>query len=308
MLNSYDFSPVRKALATAQSILVVLPVRPNQDKVAAALGLFLSLQKMGKGVSIVCPDEMTVEFSSLVGVDKISQRMDGNNLIISFDYIEDSIEKVSYNIEGDKFNLIIQPKEGSLPLSANKIDYTYSGHQADLIFIIGGASLENLGEIYQKNKKLFQQDRIVNLDRQSNNTHFGKINLVDTEAPSCAQLVIGLLSNLRLPVDTDIASNLFYGLQQATRHFALPNAGPGTFEAAAFCLRAGARRSAITQPKTRKRRKVPLKPMTAKMSVSRPPGPFKDKASQLEKRPEELPQDASPDWFEPKIYRGNTRI
>ena len=93
-----QFSSIRESLATAQSIFIALPKSPNYDRVAASLALFLSLKKAGRKVSIASPQEMTVEFSSLVGVDKIKTKSEGRNLKISFDYLEDSIEKVSYNI------------------------------------------------------------------------------------------------------------------------------------------------------------------------------------------------------------------
>lgn len=298
MVNFYDFSPVKKTLTTARSILVALPQRPSHDRVAAALGLFLSLKKMGKRSAVTCPDEMTVDFSSLVGVNEISRKINGKNLLISFDYVEDSIEKVSYHIEEGKFNLVIQPKEGSPPLAADRIDYTYSGAQADLVFVVGSLSLDHLGEVYQKNKELFAEEKVVNLDNNVNNTRFGRINLVNERASSCSELIGGLLSRLSLPIDVDIASNLFYGLEMATRNFSSPRVGAGTFEIAAFCLRAGARRQGGKPPfKAEKKKRVGLEPMPAEVSASRAPT-----------TPEEPAEKPSPDWFEPKIYQGATRV
>jgi nanoRNase/pAp phosphatase (c-di-AMP/oligoRNAs hydrolase) len=303
MANFYDFSPVQKALTTAQSISIALPKQLDYDKVAAGLSLFLSLKKIGKEVNLLCAEEMTVRFSHLVGVDKINKEVGGNNLVIAFDYIEDSIEKVSYNIEEGKFNLVIQPKEGFPPLSMDKVKYLYAGGKRDMIFVIGSASLEELGEIYQKNKEVFKKEKIVNLDNHPNNNQFGGVNIVDREAPSCSEIVYELLSKLRLPVDVDIASNLFQGLQRATRNFSSPGVRAGTFEAAAFCLRAGVKRG-VRKPLRREEKKgEPLKPMPAEVSAARPPDLLQPGEPEEEKT-----EEPAPDWLEPKIYKGDTRL
>lgn len=301
-----DFTPVKKALATARSVPVILPQQPNKDKVAAALGLFLSLNKMGKEALVVCAEKMTVELSWLVGIDKIGQKMAGENLLISFDYIEDSIEKVSYNIEEGRFNLVIQPKEGGSPLSTDKITYSHSGSRADLLFTIGSSSLDNLGEVYRENKALFKKDKVINIDNSSNNAHFGKFNLVNPRAFSCSELVVGLLSRVGLPVDVDIASNLFYGLEKATRNFSLPRIGPEVFEAAAFCLRAGARRQERISFLRKTSKKPSLEPMPRAISASRPPDLVEK--SQPKDIGERLRKQPLPDWFEPKVYQGGTRL
>ena len=284
MKNSYDFTPVEEILSPAQSLTIVLPTDLNTDKVAAALALFLSLKKAGKQINIVCAAPMIVEYSSLVGIDKISQKMGGRNLMISFDYQEDSIEKVSYHIENNKFNLAIQPKEGYSPLSTEKIDYKYSGSQADVILAVGAVAWENLGNLYFENKAVFEESQVVNLDINSQNSQFAKVNLVNPQMSSLSELVTLMLSSLNLPIDEDIASNLLMGIKKATFDFSLNKSGPSTFEAVALCLRAGGRRP---------------------FHEARP----EKKADFRGAKPIEVPpRKPSPDWYKPKIYKGETKV
>lgn len=293
MNRSVSFAPVQQALTSAQTVLVVSPKKPKLDQIAAALALFLSLKKAGKSVVVACPDEMTVEFSLLVGVDKISQQLGGKNLMISLDYIEDSIEKVSYNIEGKKFNLLIQPKAGFPPLSAEKVNYSHSGG-SDLIFTIGAQRLEDLGSLYAQEKELYDQKPVVNIDVDPKNTQFGKINLANPAISSCSEITAGLISVLKLPVDQDIATNLLLGIEEATQGFTSPKTSASTFEVAAFCLRAGGRRAKAPEAKPKKA--VPLSPMPSGVSAKKVP-----------KEPEEK-EKPSADWFEPKIFKGSTRV
>lgn len=298
MITQNQTSRIQSALATAQSIFVALPQNPNFDKVAAGLGLYLSFVKAKKSVEIGSPTEMRVEFSSLVGVNKIKNSFQGgkNSLVISFDYIEDAIEKVSYNIENGKFNLVVKPKTGRLPLDSEKVEYTYTGGKVDLIFTIGASSLGNLGSIFEDNQKAFKESQIINLDNNPRNQEYGQVNLVDLTAASLSEEAANLIALLRLPADGDIGSNFLLGIERATNRFSSSKVGASTFEAAAFCLKIGARREARKPLRGIPRRKFPLKPMPAKVSAKKKP---------VEKKEEEEPK---PDWLEPKIFKGETRV
>jgi len=139
MKDYFDFTSIEEALGSAQTFAVILPKDLDQDKIAAGLALGLALKKVNKDVQVVCSTPMTVAYSSLVGVNRITNKLKGKNLVVSFDYADDSIEKVSYNIDNDqnKFNLVIQPKEGRPPLSPETVQYSYLGASADMIFVIG---------------------------------------------------------------------------------------------------------------------------------------------------------------------------
>jgi hypothetical protein len=273
MENQFSFSQIQAALTTAQSALIILPEEPNKDMVAAALSWGLALNKAGKKASVVCSGEMMVEYSDLVGVDKVSQKLAGKILTIAFD-IEDSTQKVSYNVENNKLKIFIEPKEGFPPISTDKIEYSYGGGQADLVFLIGVKDWEQLGKIYQDNQNFFKKAKTINFEL--NDSHF--------QAASWSELISLLLANLKLPTDADMATNLLAGMEEATKNFSSPQAGAGTFEAAAFCLRNGGQRS---------RRKMNLRPMSTEISAQKPPEEVKK---------------PSPDWLTPKIYKGNTLV
>mgnify|MGYP001071609725 CR=1 FL=1 len=236
-----ELQELQQVLSSSQSVLIIIPSNPSLDKVAAALSLYLSLEKNGKITTIVCSQPMTVEFSQLVGVDKITNRVGGKNLVISFDYVKDSIEKVSYNVENDKFNLVIQPKTGLPSLDAKKVTYSYSGTESDLIFVIGAQKLEDLGRFYEDEKESHSHKQVINIDYHQQNSKFGKLNIFNPQASSCSEIIALALKVLNLPFDKDIAVNLFIGIKSATSNFQSLNLSAEAFEAAALCFRAGAK-------------------------------------------------------------------
>lgn len=228
-------------------------------------------------MTIACPRPPIVGWSHLVGVNKLIQMLGNKNFVISLDYQEGSIEKVSYNIEGNKFNLVIEPRTGAPVFNEKKVSYSYSGFSADLIFAVAAPTLESLGKYYNDNKQLFQEKTVVAIDQRPS-TQYGKVNIARA-ASSISEMMVHLLKTGELPINVDIASNLYDGVVAGCRSFTSPSVTADTFEAVAYLLRLGARKSPSRQEE------VPDK----ELGVTRP----------------EAPQ-APPDWLKPKIYTGRS--
>lgn len=262
MNSNYPFLEIQKILTPAQNPLVAIGLNSGFDQVAAALALFLSLKKTGKKASVLSPEEMRVEFSHLVGVDKVGGRLTEGDLILSFPV--EKIDKISSNENeaAGKLDLVIRLKTGVPALKKEEVIFSFGSGQVDLIFTVGVQKLDDLGKVYQENMNLFKEKTVVNIDNQPQNSQYGRINLTNPET-SCSEIVISLIKNLRLPIDQDISGNLFLGLRQATQNFQKSSITAETFEAAAFCMKAG-----------------------AKLDLNVPVAP-------------------SPDWLEPKIYKGS---
>lgn len=248
MPTAPDINEIQSLLASSKEVFILTHENPNHDTLGASLALFLSLLQAGKKTTVACPTPATVEFNNLVGLDKLNQTLPGKNFIISLDYVDGSIEKVSYNIDGDKFNLVIEPKSGAPSFSSEKVHFSSAAASPDLILVLDCSNLGELGKFYQNEENLYSKTTIINIDYHPKNAYFGKINLVDPQASSTSEIVTYLISNLGLPMTSDVASNLLSGLTFATKNFSAENLGAGAFEAAALCLKAGGKRKRGEQP------------------------------------------------------------
>ena len=154
MITPQDIQFIQEPLSQAKTIVIAMGVNANYDVVASALSLYLSLKNAGKSVYIVCSAPMRVEFSYLVGVDEVREKLGNKSLMISFDYDENAVEKVSYSIseDGKKFQLLVSPKTGGRPLDPSTVQYSGSGAEADLLFLFGATSFEDLGVLYEADK------------------------------------------------------------------------------------------------------------------------------------------------------------
>src|SRR3990167_3463696 len=271
----------------SQSISILLPENCTRDAMAAGLALYLSLTQVGKNVKISCPRPVTVGWNRLVGINKVVTEISNKNFIISLDYIEGSIDRVSYNIEGDKFNLVIEPRAGSQHLFSEKnVHYNSSGGTIELIITIGAASLDLLGKNYTENKNLFTEKPIVVIDTNPANGKYGKLNVVQANV-TMSELMVALLKLAKLHITEDIAANLYDGLGSGSRNFTTPGVTAETFETAAWLLKSGARKNTTSQFNQPPQEELPRN----EVAVAAPDE-------------DQLP----PDWLKPKIYKGASSL
>lgn len=280
MSKTYNIEPVKTALSAAKQVLVLLPQNPNVDSVAAGLVLYLALAKKGVSTSIGCASPMTVQFNRLFGVDKIKARIGNQNLVISFNYPEDSLEKVAYDKDpsNQKFHLTIEPKAGMPPLDASQVEYSYTGSNADVIFVVGSRTLEDLGELYKQEKALLdnKSKTLVNVSSLDKNSQFGTVNLYDPTASGASEIMTVVIKGLELPLEPDMATNLLAGIEAATQNLAQARSVE-TLEAVTELMRLGGQRNHLSAPTP---------------TPWQRPNPFMSQAP------------TQPDWLKPKVMTG----
>jgi len=288
MSKNYPFAEIQTRIAGSQKMLIILPPNPTFDQSAAALGLYLSLSGSGKPLEVFCSTPMTVELNRLVGVDKVSDKIQGTDLVISLNYPPDQVEKVSYNDDAGRPNIVIQPKIGASPLNEKLVGFSYAGSGADVVFCLGIASLDKLSA---GNQVIGANGQVVNIDTQATNTGFGAVNVLDREASCLSEIILGLVSGLNLSLSPDAAQNLLSGLWQATGGLSTPVLGPDVYEAVAICLRAGAQKPAEVLGGQPINKEVKPEPVGESKEI---------------KTKKEEPAAPPADWFEPKIFKGSS--
>ncbi len=81
--------------------------------------------------------------------------------------------------------------------------------------------------------------KILNIDHHHDNTRFGTLNLVDTEASCTAEILFGLTKLLGAELTSEIAGALYVALVTDTGRFMYENTGAATHRMAAELIEAG---------------------------------------------------------------------
>jgi bifunctional oligoribonuclease and PAP phosphatase NrnA len=79
----------------------------------------------------------------------------------------------------------------------------------------------------------------INIDHHRSNPGYGDVVIVDPTAPATGEIIFRLIKSQGLPLDHDIAENLYAAISTDTGSFQYPNTSARTFEIAAELVRVG---------------------------------------------------------------------
>lgn len=314
--------PIGQLLEAESSIGIVVGENQNLDSMAAALGLYLILKADGKNVQIVSKQEPLVAISNLVGIDRVSKSFEGKTktLTISVPYHEGEIEKVSYNIEGDKLNVNLFAQGSGINFTEREIEYVRKGSSPSLIITIGVANEAEINNLVD-----LKTVKSIHIDRNPLNTLSEDVAIIDPSFSSLSEIVAQLIMDLSLGYDIDAFQNLMDGIIYATRNFTLGNTSPFAFEAAGFLMQNGAKRQKGEIPREKGDtqtfpREDHFLSQTPHPQSQKQSYPQDEAASQVQ---EDLssPEDAAvptkeefgtsgevpDDWFLPKVFKGSKK-
>ena len=301
---------VSEIVSKSATGVVVLPTNPSNDAISAATTLYLGLLKLGKNVSIICSSQVK---SDVIAADKIQSTLSigGENLVVSFPYTDGAIDKIDYHIQGEKFNLVISPREGYPKLNPNQVSYSYSGGTFDFMITVDTPNLNAIGTLYTDNQTQFQGKEIINIDRHLTNAFFGTVNYVNKTSSSTCELVYKVIQQLGIDIDKDMATNLYTGIATATNTFTSYSVNAETFETIAALLKAGASKKIVPQmsAKPQQQQSVAQQPTSTPVFSVKQPGTERQQVQSItsvesqESQSKEGAQ-AAQDWLKPNIFKG----
>ncbi len=249
MATNDILAQIQTLLADANNILLISHASIDGDGAGSGLGLQMALTKMGKKVTFYSRNPVPEVFSFLPGVETISNEFSlHRDFIIQIDTTQTKIENVRTEKADNHLKVVITPKDGSL--SKEDITFISGGKSFDLIFTLDTSNLEYTGLMNGPQAELFYETPIINIDHHITNEQYGKINLVDINATSTAELVLGVIEHLEKTqplMDEDIATCLLSGVVVDTGSFQNANTTPKAFAVAARLLAAGARQQEIVR-------------------------------------------------------------
>lgn len=323
-MDNLTLQQIRDLINKSEKVAIAVGKTATIDDMAAVLSLYLSLSQMQKRASIASASQPTVELSSLVGINKVTNRLegDGGDLVVSFPYREGEIEKVSYTIENGSLNIVVKAGEQGLTFQETDVKYSRGGGAPAVLFVIGTPRLSDLGTLFDP--QALKNTTIVNIDNKAENQGFGDLVMVSPNASSVSELVASLLSYLGVIPDVDIAQNLLSGISYATENFQSPITSSVAFEMAGFLMKQGAVRSPM-------RPAVTQRPSFMQPQAQRPrpqaqnedrvstfmPETMKAGFGQTNRAPLQPPTQPTQaaaakkppsDWLTPKVYKGSDKL
>lgn len=137
----------------------------------------------------------------------------------------------------------VPPQYAFLP-GADRLVQPQEVPKTEVFLALDCGSIDRLGELEGHARAAH---RLINVDHHAGNGHFGTLNIVVESASSTSELMMGILRDLGVEFDRDIATCLYTGIVTDTGRFSYENSSPETLRVAADLLSYGVPHPRIAQ-------------------------------------------------------------
>lgn len=199
-------------IANASNILILCHLAPDGDALGSLLGLGMALQRLpGRRVYLVCADPVPEDARHLPGWQHVI-----------------TPDSTAWATRGDW-------------LAARSGPSSQASQSA--IISVDCSDPDRFGPAYDR--ALWGGIPLLNIDHHPTNTCFGELNWVEPEAAATAQMLVGLIRALGVPMDVAIATCLLHGILTDTQGFRTANTGPDVLRTAVELMEHGAPYAAL---------------------------------------------------------------
>lgn len=307
-MDDYLKNQTQQNLTKAQNVLVIVSKESEFDGLASGLTLYLSLKKLGKNASIFANAPTVGDAKTLYAVDKIGKAADKKNLVIIVDNAVKNVEKVTYFLEQDKLKIVIHSFPSSSGVAQDDITYEESLSKPDLIFTIGINSADELRNEITHEQIINPEAWIVSINRSIQSQKFAQVDINQPQAASISEITTSIFQTLSLPIDEDIAFNLYSGIFQSTKMFSPNFSKPSSLEAALYLIKFGAGKAGLANS-NQKPTNLPKTTNDTGLNLPKDTKSFYDEAPDRQESPAqevEAKEKSRQAWLKPpKIYRGS---
>lgn len=236
-----------ESLTKSENIVIVIAKDLAFDGLASGLALYLSLTKLGKKVIVLAKEPQVADAQKIYGVDHVGKTNGVKTPVIVIRNAPQTVDKVTYFLDGDSLKVVIHPLAQGSGVEKDQISLEYTNVPIELVFAIGFPSLEKLRSEVIHEYIIDSNTRIVSIDKQEPSQKYAQNNFIDPSATNVGEITAKLIQDLALPIDEDVAYNLYTAISEATDNFSPAKATAQTLEVASWLVKFGAGRASLAQ-------------------------------------------------------------
>lgn len=237
-----SFSEYQKLINPAKKILLIYGEKARFPAVAAATSFYLWLVGLDKQVTLACAAPALVEFCTLVAINKVTNSLPRENLVITIPYGEGKIDKVLSDLDEAhrELSLIVKPQKHSQPLDGSLLKVSYQIPDYDLIIMIDVRSNKELSRLAGCKPHPWQQrEKILTIASGGASSPVAAVCQTTLADEGFCHFTTNLFRSHQIKINADVASNLLMGLEKETDSFRQSDSAE-IFELAAWLVHQGA--------------------------------------------------------------------
>lgn len=229
-------------LQSANNVLVTVSTNPSVDQLAAAIGMTLFLNKLGKHATAVFSGEVPSTLEFLKPEETIEKTTDSlRDFIIALDKAK--ADKLRYKVEDKLVKIFITPYHASL--SQDDLEFSQGDFNVDVVLALGVQNQKELDQAITAHGRILHDATVVTVNTKEG-SQLGSINWVNATASSLCEMAADVCESVKKDsFDAQMATALLTGIVAETQRFSNTKTTSSAMNMSAKLMSAGANQQLV---------------------------------------------------------------
>lgn len=236
---------VAESLRSSANVLITVSKNPSVDQLAAAIGLSLMLNKLGKHTATVFGGSIPDILKFLEPEKTFDDNVDGlRDFIISLD--KDKADKLRYKVEDDVVKVYITPYKSKI--TESDLTFTQGDFNIDVVMALGVKKKADLDEAITAHGRILHGAKVIAVNAGEVGGDVGSIDWTDPNANSLSEMIVSISEALEGGLlDAPMSTAFLTGIVSVTERFSNEKTTPKLMTMAAQLMAAGANQQLISK-------------------------------------------------------------
>ena len=235
---------VARKIGESHNVLIALSSDPSVDEMAAAIGLSLYLDKIGKRATAIYSGATPNALEFLKPEDTFETSADTlQDFVIALS--KEKADHLRYKLDGEFVKVYITPYKTRI--TEEDLDFSYGDFNVDLVLALDVANGIDLDAALREHGRIMHDASIINITT-GNPGKFGEIEWSDKAASSVSEMIAKLLYSVHdAKIEKEEATAFLTGIVAATNRFSNAGTTPETMKLASRLMESGANQQLIAK-------------------------------------------------------------
>ena len=242
--NNNKFVQILEKIRDAKNILVTVSNEPTIDEVAAALGLTVMLDKIGKRATAIYSGELLQNMSFLKSKEVFERNTHSlQEFIISIE--KNKADSLRYKLEGDLVKIYLAPYKTKI--TKEDLNFSRGDYNVDMVILMNVEAENALDPALAEHVRILHNSTTVNLTKEVAG-RLAQIEWMSESGTTMCEMAFRLakaVADEKDGVSSDVASAFLTGIMAATDRFSNERTKPETMTTAAELMSLGANQQTI---------------------------------------------------------------
>lgn len=243
--DSEIIAEVVRRIGESQNVLVALSGDPSVDEMAAAIGLSLYLDKLGKRATAIYSGSTPNALEFLKPEETFEPSVDTlQDFVIALN--KEKADHLRYKLDGDFVKIYITPYRTRI--SEEDLDFSYGDFNVDLVLALDVANGVDLDSALREHGRIMHDAVIVNITTGKPGK-LGEIEWSDKTASSVSEMIARLLYSIngKAKIEKEEATAFLTGIVAATNRFSNAKTTPETMRVSSRLMESGANQQLVSK-------------------------------------------------------------